>query len=671
MADRVKGIVVEIGGDTVGLSKALSGVNKEIGNTQRELKDVERLLKLDPTNTELLRQKQELLAKSVEQTSGKLEQLKNAEKQVQQQMKEGKASEEQYNRLQREIIATEQQLSRAEKAAQEFDDEVRQGNADKEMRQTEKAVDGVADALDDAKDSASSFGDYLKAGAIVEGAKGIFSAMRDAAEETKEYNRIMASLEVSSQKAGYTAEETAQSYRTLYGVLGDEQTAATTTANLQALGLSQQDLNQLINGSIGAWATYGDSIPIDGLSEAINETIRVGQVTGTFADVLNWAGTNEDAFNERLQAAADETERTNIVLQELAEQGLMAAGEAWQENNQGLVDSNKAAADLQEQMAQLGEIVLPVITEVTGAVAKFLGWFNSLDDSGRNFLLTVAAIVVAIGPVSGIVSTITGAIGLMTGTMTTASTASTFLASAIGFLTSPIGLVVVAVAGLVAAFALFGDDIQRILEEVDSFLQGVFATDWTTVFGPVLGGALNNFFSAFQIAWNSVKTVLNGIITFVQGVFSGNWQQAWEGIVQIFGGIFGGIVELAKAPLNGVIGLLNGAVNAINKLIDGFNSIGFDMPDWLGGGSWHPNLPHIPSIPYLAKGGILTQGSAIVGEAGPELLTLSNGKAIVQPLGGGGPVGAAITQTNYFTNYKPRDGAAAVRDLNRQLGWEY
>lgn len=162
MADRVKGIVVEIGGDTVGLSKALSGVNKEIGNTQRELKDVERLLKLDPTNTELLRQKQELLAKSVEQTSGKLEQLKNAEKQVQQQMKEGKVSEEQYNRLQREIIATEQQLSRAEKAAQEFDDEVRQGNADKEMRQTEKAVDGVADALDDAKDSASSFGDYLK-----------------------------------------------------------------------------------------------------------------------------------------------------------------------------------------------------------------------------------------------------------------------------------------------------------------------------------------------------------------------------------------------------------------------------------------------------------------------------------------------------------------------------
>ena len=286
MADRVKGIVIDIGGEATGLSKALSGVNREIGSTQQELKDVERLLKLDPTNTELLRQKQELLAKSVEQTSGKLEQLKNAEKQVQQQMKEGKVSEEQYNRLQREIIAAGQQLSRAEKAAQDFDDEIRQGNADKEMRQAEKAVDGVTDALDDAKDSASAFGDYLKAGAIVEGAKGIFSAMRDAAEETKEYNRIMASLEVSSQKAGYTAEETAQSYRTLYGVLGDDQTAATTTANLQALGLSQDKLNQLINGSIGAWATYGDSIPIDGLAEAINETIRVGKVTGTFADCL-------------------------------------------------------------------------------------------------------------------------------------------------------------------------------------------------------------------------------------------------------------------------------------------------------------------------------------------------------------------------------------------------
>lgn len=107
MADRIKGITIEIGGDTTGLDKALSGTNKEIRNTQSQLKDVERLLKLDPSNTELLRQKQKLLGDAVKETSDKLETLKTAEKQAQAQFKEGKISEQQYEALKREIIATD------------------------------------------------------------------------------------------------------------------------------------------------------------------------------------------------------------------------------------------------------------------------------------------------------------------------------------------------------------------------------------------------------------------------------------------------------------------------------------------------------------------------------------------------------------------------------------
>mgnify|MGYP000677139777 CR=1 FL=1 len=81
----------------------------------------------------------------------------------------------------------------------------------------------------------------------------------------------MASLEASSGLAGYSAEQTEEIYEKLFGVLGDDQTAATTTANLQALGLEQNELTELVNGTIGAWAKYGDSIPIDGLAESINE----------------------------------------------------------------------------------------------------------------------------------------------------------------------------------------------------------------------------------------------------------------------------------------------------------------------------------------------------------------------------------------------------------------
>lgn len=116
----------------------------------------------------------------------------------------------------------------------------------------------------------------LAVGAVVGGIQQLGSAMFDLVESTQEYRTIMASLEQSSQSAGYTTEQTAQTYERLQSVLGDTQTAATATANLQAIGLSQQDLMTVTDAAIGAWARYGDSIPIDGLAESINETIQAG-----------------------------------------------------------------------------------------------------------------------------------------------------------------------------------------------------------------------------------------------------------------------------------------------------------------------------------------------------------------------------------------------------------
>lgn len=380
MPNRIQGITVEIGGDTQGLSKALSGVNKEIRTTQSQLKDVERLLKIDPGNTELLRQKYELLNDSIDSTEEKLDALKKAEKQVQQQFERGEVSQDQYNGLQREIIATEQALGRLQDEAKDTQRRI-DGIDEDPVEDVKKAADDAGDALKDAGDDASHFGDMLKAGAIVEGVSSLVDSMSQLAEETKEYQKIMGSLEVSSERAGYTAEETADTYRQLYGVLGDDQTAATTTANLQALGFSQERLTQMTNAAIGAWATYGDSIPIDGLAESINETIQAGQVTGTFADVLNWAGTSEDDFNSRLENAADSTERANIVMEELARQGLMEAGEAWQKNNESLVESNQAAADFQDTMAKMSERLSPVLTAVQDGVNLLL---QSLLDMTEN-----------------------------------------------------------------------------------------------------------------------------------------------------------------------------------------------------------------------------------------------------------------------------------------------
>lgn len=693
MADRVKGITIEIGGDTTGLSKALSGVNKEIKDTQTQLKDVERLLKMDPGNTELLRQKYDLLNKSIDSTEKKLDTLKQAEKQVQDQFKSGKVSESQYNALKREVIATESNLKNLKSEAQKTDNAIR-GIDEKPVEEVASAADKAETSLKDAGKEASNFGDYLKAGAIVEGSKAIISGMKDIADESREYMKIMGSLEISSQAAGYTAEQTASSYKTLYGVLGDDQTAATTTANLQALGLSQSQLDQIINGTIGAWATYGDSIPIDSLSEAINETVKTGNVTGTFADVLNWAGTSEDEFNAKLQSANSESERANLVLQELADQGLMTAGQAWQENNEALVENNQANADLQTALAKLAEVVMPVVTAVTQGLANIISWISNLSPEVLNIIGLVATVIATIAGVAGIIQGITAAQAALNVVMSA----------------NPIGIIITLIAALVAAFIYLWNNCEEFRNfwiglwdgiksafsavwdaivnfftvtipdawnsVVDFFWQGYYTWQsiWQSIgdfFSGIWDGIVSFFTETIPNAWNSLvdfcwqgyyawQEVWQNVGDFFSGIWDGIvgfftetipnawnglmdifnkigswWSGIWNGVRDTFSNVFNSLVNIAKQPINAIIGLINGIIDGLNWMIGGLNQLSFDIPDWvplLGGKKFGINIPTIGKIPYLASGGVLSQGSAVVGEAGPELLTMMGTKAVVQPL---------------------------------------
>ena len=140
-ASRIKGITVEIGGDTTKLRTALKGVNTEIKNTQSQLKDVEKLLKLDPGNTELLSRKQKLLADAVSETKEKLETLKTAAEQANQALAIGDISQEQYDALQREIIETEEELKRLEEQADQSAAALQKIAADGEKLKT------IADAM--------------------------------------------------------------------------------------------------------------------------------------------------------------------------------------------------------------------------------------------------------------------------------------------------------------------------------------------------------------------------------------------------------------------------------------------------------------------------------------------------------------------------------------------
>ena len=709
MADRIKGITIVLGGDTTGLNKALSGTNKEIRNTQTQLRDVERLLKLDPTNTTLLEQKQRLLADAVGETKSKLDTLKTAEKQVQEQFKKGEVSQQQYDALQREIISTKNELGKLENAAKDTNIQIYNIDPSKityvrtsakearealkridaqPVRDVESAAKNAGDALENAGKQASNFGDYLKAEAIIEGAKGIVGAVSNAVEETQEFRKAIGTLETSSAAAGYDPDAMNEILYQAYWALGDTQTAATTTANLQAIGLSQKDLNDMLALSVGAWAKYGDSIPIDGLAESINETVKAGQVTGAFADVLNWgskegetfgvtlkanteankewneavqnAETAEDFFNLALQDASTEAERANIIMQAMADQGLKDIGDAWYQNNKDIVNANDAQLDYAYTMSEVGERVSPVMTSIKEGgnelLQTMLDVTNGVDynaladmitrvfDAISNIILFLVGhkeetLAIISGIAAGLIALkLSAFISDLTSVATGVTTAAeTFpkLSSAIGLLTNPIFLISAAVVALVVLIATKGDEIQAILQKVDDFLQGIFLTDWTKIFGPGLGDALNAFFANVKNIWNAVKQIFDGVIDFIRGVFTGDWERAWNGVKSIFSGIFNGLTAIVKAPINGIIGLLNGAIGGINGLIGGLNKISFSLPSWVpgvGGKSFGINIPYMGKIPYLAKGGILSQGSAVVGEAGPELLTMMGSRAMVQPL---------------------------------------
>lgn len=716
MADRIKGITIEIGGDTTALSKALSGVNKEISTTQKQLRDVERLLKLDPGNVTLLEQKQRLLADSVEQTKQKLDSLKNAEKQVQQQFAQGKVSQAQYDALQREIVATEAELRKAEKAAAE--------TADSVQKIDEKPVEELADAAQDAEkalDQASGKAQGLAskisttAGKVSDtfkpattAAVGLAGALYATVPATEELRSDLSKLDANAQDNAVSIDAAREAWRAFAIQSGETDSAVEATSNLLQAGFTESNLQKAVEGLAGAAQRFPDTLKIESLADSLQETLATGAATGAFGELLDRLGIGAENFSAQLAQCTTDAEKQNLALETLSNAGLNDTYNAWAKNNEEMLANQDANLRFQEAMASLAEVVLPLVTTITEKLAALMQWFANLDPAVQTAIGVIVGLIAVISPIAGIISGI--------------STALSFLAA------NPVVLVIAAIVALIAVLVLIvtkGEEIKAWLAGFNEWLQGVFATDWTEIFGPVLGGVLNGFFSllkgiwdgVYQIlggvidfiqgiftgnweqawsgvqqivsgvwdtitglitgacdliesilsgldnwlqgvfktdwteifgpglgdiinafmknienTWNTIKKIFQGVIDFVQGVFTGNWEQAWQGVVNIFGGLFDNLVNMVKSPLNGIIGLLNGAISAINGLISGLNSISFTMPSWLGGGHFGINIPYIPKIPYLAKGGILSQGSAIVGEAGPELLTMMGSRAMVQPL---------------------------------------
>ena len=397
--------------------KQMKAVNNSLSGMKSEMAKVSAEFDGQANSAEALRKKQAILQQQYDQQKEKVQALARM-------LESAKSA---YDENSDVVLSYQRQLNTATVELIKFDRELK--NTDKYLDEAAQSADGTASSIDEfgktvkdagkegsdgmgqLKEAFSQLGDAAKSGdingvvaalgsmkgvlvggAAVAGAKALADGIVNITESTKEYRTILGTLETSSKQAGYTQEQTTEIYKKFQAVLGDTQKAATATANLQALGLSQENLRVIVEQAIGAWATYGDSIPIDSLSESINETVQVGKVTGVFADALNWAGTSEDEFNERLAACADTTERANLVLTQLSEQGLQATGQAWVENNQDIIAANTAQEAMNESMAKLGEALQPassflleygaalvdVAADGVNALSSLVEWFDNL-----------------------------------------------------------------------------------------------------------------------------------------------------------------------------------------------------------------------------------------------------------------------------------------------------
>lgn len=523
---RIKGITIEINGDVTKLDKALGSVDKSLKTTQTNLKDVEKLLKLDPKNVELLDQKQRLLSQGVEQTAERYETLKKAmdestasnpryekweqaqsslqgqitktekalaalakeqrklqdlgfdadtsqmqdlQKQIDATQKKAAAlqqqmadtyeelgrpiSIDQYDALQRELVEAKKDMEAAAKAAEDFSPELATAAAN--AQELAGKMDGVSSK---AKSVSSAMAP------VTAGITAIGAAALATVPATEDFRAKMSMLEANAQSLGVSMGTVEEAYARFYAVSGDAEASIEAISNLLNAGLDNNSLLKAVEDISGAVISFPDTLKIESLSDSLQETLATGEATGQYAELLERLGVNLDTVNTNMQQATTLEGKQTIALQELAKNGLGDLYRGWEQNNQGLIDNRNATLEFQQAMANMAQVVLPVITTLTEMVSGLVNWFADLPDGVQKTIVVIAALVALISPIAGIVSAIAGALGAFAAASGGAAAASGALSLSLGHWLIIIGLVTAAVAGLIALLnVLFGkeDDVKN------------------------------------------------------------------------------------------------------------------------------------------------------------------------------------------------------------------
>lgn len=361
----------------------------------------------------------------------------------------------------------------------------------------------------------------------------------------------------------------------------------------------------------------------------------------------------------------DAMQKANTVLKEnqTAYDDASGAAKKMNDENQKAVTYQSAMNNLMLAASEIGEVFAPYLNEAANALKEFAIWFKSLDDTTKGWIITIGGVLAAVGPALVVLGSLMGSVTKIVGGIKTFmgvwSTLSGLLAA------NPFILPIAAIAILIGAFVLAYTKVKWFRDGVNAFVKNVvdgFVQGFKFMAG-FIGGIFESLSANFTNFFNAGKRIFNGFIDFITGVFTGNWSKAWNGVVDIFGGIFDGIAAVAKAPINAMIGIINGFIGGLNNI---------KVPKWvpgLGGKTFS-----ISKLPYLANGGHIVNGTAITGEAGPELLSVKNGKTTVTPLsdtekkkGISGKIGSGSIEQHVHIGKVDANNPSELDRMNRKI----
>jgi len=671
MAGNIKGITVEIGGNTAPLQNALKDVNKTSRDLQSELREVNKQLKLDPANTNLLTQKQKLLAESITNTKIKLDTLKEAEKQVQEQFKRGEVSEEQYRALQREVIKTEQYLKSLEK----------------QVGKSNVALEKISITAKKVGDTAGTVSNKMMPVTVAITAAGA-AAIKMGSDYEESLNKVDVAFKDNTKEVEAWSKTTLDKFGIAGGTALDMAALFGDMATSMGLATDKAaDMSMSLVGLAGDLASF-KNIGIDQAQEALKGIFTgEGEALKTLGIVMTDTTLKEYALSKGIKKKYDEmtqSEKVQLRYNYVMEMTKNAQGD-FQRTLGGTANSTRVLGEsIKELSTEFGQQLLPIITPIIQKATELIRQFAGLDNGTKKVILVVLGLVAAIAPVakliqgisivaSGatvVISTISGAIGILTGSLAVATPAATALAGAISFITGPIGITIGAITGLIAVGILLYKNWGQVKEititiwnsikvflnstansiknaitmgfnAVKSTISSIFYSIWS-----VANSVWNGIRNAIIMPINAAKNTIYGIINTIRGYFSG----LRLSIPSIGTGALSSLRASVSSTINNVRGYFNGlrlslpwiSTSPLSSLLSSVSSTISKIRSYFGGlrlslpsiSIPHIKLPHFsirgsfslvpPRVPTLnvnwyASGGIFNRPSVIgVGEAGTE-----------------------------------------------------